>query len=58
VNKYRRVSLDLEEPVYNKLRRLQAKRIKKNKQGCSFSKVIELVLVHGLKKKKVVTLKK
>jgi hypothetical protein len=58
MRKYRIVNVSMKIPIYNKLRRLQAKKIKKTKQACSLSKLITLVLENGLKKKRVVTLKK
>lgn len=48
----------LDETIYEKILKLQAKRIRKTKQGCSFSKILKLVLKNGLKKKRTVTLKK
>jgi len=48
----------IDESLYRKILMLQAKRIKKTKQGCSFSKMVSLVLKNGLKKKRTVTLKK
>ena len=49
---FRRVSLNLEEKSYKKIVKLQAKRIKKTKQGCSFSSVIAIVLERGIKSMK------
>ncbi len=40
----------LDEKTYKKLRKLQAKKIRKTKQNWSFSKIIGLVLMKGIKK--------
>jgi len=40
----------LDEETYKKLRKLQAKKIRKTKQNWSFSKIVGLVLMKGLKK--------
>lgn len=40
----------LDGQTYKKLRILQSKRIKRTKQSCSFSKMLGLVLIVGLKK--------
>ena len=48
----------LDETNYLKVLKLQAKRIRKTKRACSFSKMVSLVLKNGLKKKRLVTLKK
>ena len=44
------VTIGLDEKIYRRLRRAQARRIMKTKQNCSFSKIIDLVLKNGLKK--------
>jgi len=43
-------TLILDEKTYKKLRKLQAKKIRKTKQNWSFSKIIGLVLTKGIKK--------
>lgn len=45
---FRRVTFMIDEQIYTKLRKLQAKTILKTKQGCSFSKSINSVLREGL----------
>lgn len=40
----------LDEKTYKKLRKLQAKKIRKTKQSWSFSKIIGLVLYKGIEK--------
>ncbi len=42
----------IEGRTYNKLRILQAKRIRRTKKNCSFSKMVSLVLIKGIKKLK------
>jgi len=49
---YSRLSILLDDKIIKKIRILQARRIKKTKQGCSFSKMVGLLLVHGLKNMK------
>ena len=41
---FSRVTLVIDEQISIKLRKLQAKRIMKTKQSCSFSKIINLQL--------------
>jgi len=40
----------LDEKTYKKLRKLQAKKIRKTKKNWSFSKIVGLVLYKGIKK--------
>jgi len=40
----------LDEKTYKKLRKLQAKKIRKTKQNWNFSKIVGLVLYKGIKK--------
>lgn len=47
---YNRRTLMLDEKIYTKIRLLQAKRIKRTKLGCSFSKMLNIVLKQGLEK--------
>lgn len=47
---YRRITLMLDEKIIKKLRILQSKKIKRTKKSCSFSKILCLVLIEGLKK--------
>ncbi len=42
----------LDVKTIKKLRILQSKKIKRTKQGCSFSKILGLVLIKGLNKRK------
>jgi len=47
---FRRVSLVIDQTVYKKIIKLQAKRIRKTKGSCSFSKMVNLILIRGIKK--------
>lgn len=47
-----RITLMLDEEIIKKLRILQSKRIRRTKQSCSFTKIFDLVLMEGLKKRK------
>lgn len=49
---HRRITLMLDEKIIKRLRILQSKRIRRTKQGCSFSKMLGLVVNKGLEKRK------
>jgi len=44
-----RITIMMDEDIYTKLRNLQSKIIKKTKKSCSFSKLVNEVVVVGLK---------
>lgn len=48
---FNRRTLMLDVKIETKIRKLQAKKIRKTKQYCSFSKMLNIVLKKGLKKK-------
>lgn len=48
-DKNRKVTLVLDEKNYVKLKKIQAKKIKKTKHGWSFSTIVKLVLIQGIK---------